>query len=159
MLGSKAKREILRMNTAASFPCLLEIEHPDYGIFRYANVTDKRGIDFEGNHYEAASFVITLPEMTQNGYTDAKLAMSCIDQEWIVKLRNTQKRATARFVAVIVMDDDGTVSVEASEDLPFQLTSVSWNESVIEWTMEFADPMDISVPIDVANIDNVPGCQ
>ena len=159
MISNKAKQEIMRMRTSAMFPFLLEIDHPDYGIFRYANVTDKKGVEFEGNIYERASFAITPPEETQNGYTDAELSLSCIDQEWIAKIRNTQKKATARFVATIVRSEENTVVVEALDDLPFELTSASWNDAVLTWNMQFTDTMDISVPVDVANIDNCPGCQ
>lgn len=162
MISNKAKKELLRMRTAASFPYLLEIDHPTEGVFRYANTTDKQGILFEGNRYAAASFVITPPEMTSSGYSNAQLSLSCVDQEWIIKIRNhqnDQRRATARFVATIVMESDGNVTVEALDDLPFELTEVSWNEAVITWTMVFADPLDISIPVDVANIDNCPGCQ
>lgn len=147
------------MRTSSMFPFLLEIDHPDYGIFRYANVTDKKGVEFEGNVYERASFIITPPEMTQNGYTDAQLSLSCIDQEWIIKIRNTSKKAKARFVASIVRTDGNDVVVEALDDLPFELTEASWNEAVITWKMVFTDPMDISVPVDVLNIVNCPGCQ
>lgn len=159
MLSNKSKQEILRMRTASSFPYLLEIEHEDYGTFRYANTSDRRGIQFEGNLYESASFMITPPEITRDGYTDATLSMSCIDQEWIMKIRGTHKRATARFVAVIVRDDDDGTVVESIDDLPFELSEASWNEAVITWKMIFADPLDIAVPIDVANIENCPGAE
>lgn len=158
MLSNKSKKEILRMETSASFPYLLEIEHEDYGIFRYANVTNKDGVTFEGNVYESASFTITPPEHTQDGYTDATLSLSCIDQEWIMKVRNTNKRAKARFVASIVRIDDGNIVVEAIDDFTFELSEVSWTDAVMTWKMIFADPFDIQVPVDVANSENCPGC-
>lgn len=158
MLSNKSKQEILRMQTSASFPYLLEIDHPDYGIFRYANVSNKDGITFEGNVYESANFVINPPEQTQEGYTDATLSFSCIDQEWIMKIRSTNKRASARFVASIVRTDENQLVVESIEDLTFVLSEATWNEAIITWKMIFPDPFDILVPIDVANSENCPGC-
>lgn len=159
MISNKAKQQILRMRTATMFPFLLEINHPDYGDFRYANVTGTTGVEFEGEWYQPASFIITPPELTQNGYTDAELSLSCIDQEWIIKIRGTTKKASARFVASIVRSENNNVITEAMDDLPFELNEASWNDGVITWKMKFTDPMDISVPVDVANIDNCPGCQ
>ena len=57
------------------------------------------------------------------------MSLSCIDQEWIAKIRNTQKKASARFVATIVRSEENNVVVEALDDLPFELTSASLNDA------------------------------
>lgn len=159
MLSNKAKREMLRLRSSASFPYLIEINHPVYGVFRYVNMTGKKGIEFEGNVYTPAQFHVEPPSQNQDGYSDATLTMASVDQEWIIKIRETNQRATVRFVAVIHMVDGEQHFVEPAEDLLFELTSVSWNRTTISWKMGFVDPLDMNVPVDVANIENVPGCQ
>lgn len=159
MLGNKAKREILRSSTSAFFPYLIEITHEDYGTFRYANTTVSDTIMFEGEAYSPASFSIDPPSQTNTGISNATLTMSAVDQEWIVKIRSTDKKASARLIeAVCMFNDDGEIEVESAESLPFTLAKASWDGVKITWDMEFDDVMGIQVPLDVATKATVPGC-
>lgn len=157
MLSNKAKKEILRTSTTSFFPYLLEIYHPNYGTFRYANTSGIEGVTFEGNFYQSASFDIQPPEHTNTGVSNASLTLSAIDQEWIIKIRETHTKATAKLIEAICIIGENGIEVESAESISFSLTQVQWNDLQITWTLVFDDSMDISVPIDVATQATVPG--
>lgn len=159
-LSNKAKQKIMRMQTYAKFPYLIEITRTtsknQTEVFRYSNSFDDK--EFEGNTYKAGWFMIEPPEERQDGISDAKLTISAIDTEhnWIGKIRDTQKRATVRFVAVIEHYEDGDTVIEPIEDNTYLLTVVDWNEKTIQWTMIFDELKDIQVPLYECNSFTVP---
>lgn len=158
-MNSRIKNEMMKMETFAKFPYLIEITHylndGTENIYRYANSDEN--IEFEGNVFNAGYFKITPPERSSNYISDAKLTISAVDQTWIQKIRETQKRAKVRFVAVIQYDDEnGVEAVEPIEDIEFELTKANWNETEIQWVMEFDNLMDINVPIDEMTSLNCP---
>lgn len=149
----------MKMETFSKFPYLIEITRfgndDELEVYRYANSDED--IVFEGNIYEAGYFSITPSERDEKGISDAKITISCIDQQWIDKIRSTQKRSKVRFVALIQYTDSNNVeSVEAIEDIEYELTKATWNESEIQWTMEFDNLLDINVPIDIMGSLNCP---
>lgn len=149
-----AQQQILRRDTHAKFPYLIAIkhytnadDHTEFNMYYYAN--SDIDIEFEGNTYTASVFSVQPPEKKSDGFSDAKISISAIDQEWIVKIRNTPtraKRAELTFVAVIQYEN-GTEVVEAIEEEKFILTNASWNDESIEWTMKFDDLMDLQIPM------------
>lgn len=157
MFSNKAKREVLRTSTTAFFPYLLEIKHPDYGVFRYANINGTDGVTFEDNFYQSAAFDIQPPEYTNTGISNATLTLSAIDQEWIIKIRGTDKKATARLIEAIGWIGEDGLEIESSDSIVFTLTQAQWDDVKITWTMEFDDTMELSVPIDVATRATIPG--
>lgn len=159
MFSNKAKQEVLRTATTAFFPYLLEIDHPDYGVFRYVNIEGGDGVTFEGNFYQAASFTIQPPEQNNSGISNATLTLSAIDQEWIIKIRNTDIKARARLIEAICMFTETGIEVESAESIYFTLTQAQWDDLQITWTMVFDDTMEISVPLDVASAATIPGAQ
>lgn len=154
MLTRTGKNEMLRMETRAKFPFLIEIKYystngnltddngDKYSIYRYAN--SDNDIVFNENTYYASYFEIELPQETTNGVSDAKITISAIDQSWIQKIRETGKRSQIKFIAVIMFDS----TIEPIEEMDFELTSVTWNDVSIQWTMEFDNLMDIQIPIE-----------
>jgi len=100
-----AKQQMLRRETQARFPYLIEIHHfTESGaenIYRYANTDED--VTYNNATYTASCFSITPSEKTSSGFSDAKLTISAIDQEWIVKIRETQKRAKIIFTASITV--------------------------------------------------------
>lgn len=158
-MTNKAKQLSVRLETYAKYPYLIEINHEDYGTFRYANCDEN--IEYLGNTYLSGYFEVTPPERKDNSIGDAKLTISAIDQEWIYKLRNTQKRAIIKFLAVIVYDDDMNVEqVEPIDELDFVLTKATWDgEFAIQWDMSYDEGMGIVVPCDKATSQKVPACK
>ena len=150
-LSALAKQRILRLETYAKFPYLIEItrvnQNDEEEVYRYAN--SDTPITFEGNVYQSGYFSIEPPEEKAEGITDARLTMSAIDTEhnWIGKIRETQKRAKIRFVAVIEYDQNNQQNIEVLEDNDFVLTVASWNRNTIQWTMKFDELCDIQIPL------------
>lgn len=158
-MNNKSKQQILRMETYAKFPYLIEISHEEYGVFRYANSTED--ITYNGNVYSSSWFEISPPERKDNSIGNASLTISSIDQFWISKIRDTDIRAKIKFIAVIEYTDDMNIEcVEPMDELDFELTKSSWDgEFSISWTMEFDDGMSIVVPCDKATSQKVPACK
>lgn len=157
-VSSEATALALAQETRARFPYLIHIHNDDYGDFWYAN-SDK-SIDFEGHTYQSACFSLTPPERTTTGISNATLTISAINQEWIYKIRQTQKRSSMEFIAAMVYDSakTGDVICEPIEENRFTLTSASWNEENITWEAVFDDTMSIQVPCDDGSAQTTPGC-
>jgi hypothetical protein len=151
-----AQREIARRNTQAKFPALIEITHDDMGPFRYAN--SDQDIMYDGQTYLASVFSIEPPDKDGDKIGNARITISTIDQEWIERIRSTQKPAKLRFVATIVYDKDGKVEVEKLEENSFTLRSASWNEIAISWELVFDENMTILLPAEDCTVLTCPGC-
>jgi len=153
------QQQIVRMETRAKFPYLIEITDPEGNIYRYAN--SDTDIEYEENGvtntFTAGYFKITPPEKTQTGFKDAKLTISALDQVWIEKIRSTQKRSTVRFLAVIMYEEDGNKYAEPTEDVTMSLTNATWNDTTIEWNMKFDDSLDLLIPCNKATSFTYPG--
>lgn len=156
MLSARAKQEMLRMETFAKFPYLIEVSHEDYGVMRYANCD--QDVTYNGNVYQASCFSINPPDRTNTSISDGTLSFSSVDQEWIMKIRSTQKRAKIKFLACIIYDRQNNIEgIETIEELDFTLTKCSWNDTVIQWTMVFDEDMNLVIPCDVASPLKTPG--
>lgn len=141
-LDNKAQQEILRMETQALFPYLIEVTIGNE-VLRYANTDDN--IIFDDNEYIASYFKISPPERTKDSIKDASITISALDGEWIARIRQMNERAKIRFVACIIYDKNERV-IEPIDDITFMLTNASWNDTTIQWTMKFDDLLDIRMP-------------
>ncbi len=85
MLSPFTQKRLVAQRTAAKFPYLIKITHPDYpaGIF-YANASED--ITYDGNIYNRATFSIQPPDRDGSKIGDATLTISAIDQVWIEKV-------------------------------------------------------------------------
>ncbi len=157
MLSAFSQRQLAAQRTAAKFPYLIKITHPDYpaGIF-YANASED--ITYDGNIYNRATFSIQPPDRDGSKIGDATLTISAIDQVWIEKIRNTQIPAKLEFIAALVYEEGAISGIEPLEQNSFTLRSVSWNETTITWQMSFDENMAVNVPIDECNAMTCPGC-
>ena len=150
-LSALSKQKLLRLETYAKFPYLIEItrinSNDQEEVYRYAN--SDTPITFEGNVYQSGYFSIEPPEERADGISDARLTISAIDTDnnWIGKIRDTQKRAKLRFIAVIQYDSNNQQQIEVMEDNDFVLTVASWNRQTIQWTMKFDELSDIQIPL------------
>lgn len=151
-----AAKQIARQRTAAKFPYLIKITHPEYPPMLYVN--SKTDLQFNGEIYNAASFSIQPPDRDGSKIGDATLTISAIDQVWTEKIRSTQKPAKIQFIAVIVYEGNSIVGIEALEENSFTLRGASWNETAITWQMVFDENMAIIVPADKCNAMTCPGC-
>ena len=156
MPSAYAKQQILRTNTQSMFPYLIEIHHEDLGTFYYINASE--GLTWDDKYFYPVCFSIQPPEYNSTGLSNATLTMTAIDQEWIMKIRSTNKRAKIRFLAVMINSKEGEVEVEVLENIEFVLTSVSWNEIAITWTMEVEQTIQTQIPLHVADSITCPGC-
>ena len=155
MLSRKAKLEMEKTLTRAKFPYLIEITYYKNDntseIFRYANADDDK--TFENHTFTAGYFTMQLPEKTQSGITDAKISISAIDQTWIQRIKEAdkKKRSKIRFVASIDYEDNNTETLESIEDMEFELTNATTEGSVIQWTMDFDPLASVKVPCEECN--------
>lgn len=152
-MTNKGKSEVLKTERTATFPYLIHVHNDDLGDFYFANYY--KDVTYNGKTYLKSSFQIDPPDKTQSNIGNATLTISVADQVWIEKIRNTQKRSTIEFVAVIIYEDD---SIEPIEENQFVLTSASWDESVLTWQMIFDENMDILTPCDIIGGLNCAGC-
>lgn len=147
-MTSLVQSKLVKTEIQASFPYLIEIwkssDTDKSDVMRYVNSLEDK--TFEGNTFTAGYFKVSPPEKTDSGIKDAKITMSAVDQTWIVKIREADERYRIRFVAAIDYEDDGTEYIEKLDDITFTLTSATWNETTIEWTMKFDEWQDIKVP-------------
>ena len=154
MISNFVKGLINKQEVQAQFPFLIKITHEDYGTFLYCNAS--HDITYDGETYQQAVFKITPPEITATSVGNATLTMSTVDQEWIAKIRGTQKRANVRFIAAIVYQNGGQV-IEPLFDNEFVLTQAQWTEISVTWTMVFDDKWDINIPCQIMDSLNAPG--
>jgi hypothetical protein len=154
-VSSFSRRQITQQRTAASFPCLIEITHPEYPEMLYTNASEN--ITYDGKVYNAATFSIQPPDRDGSKIGDATLTMSAVDQVWIEKIRSTQKPAKLRFIAVIVYQEGSIAGIEPLEENTFTLRAANWNEIAITWSMHFDENMAIVVPAEKCNAQTTPG--
>jgi len=156
-MNSKSKKEVLRQQTRAKFPYLIEITTPDNQVFRYNNTDED--ITYEGNTFKASYFYLTPPKETNGVLSDTTISISCVDQEWIKRIRQytNTNRCTIRYVAVIMYEEDGTSYIDPCEDNTFFLAKADWNDLTITWSMTLDDVMSIQIPCDVASPLNSTG--
>lgn len=153
-LTSLAKQKMLRMDTFASFPFLVEITHNN-SIYRFVNSDSDK--TFEGNVYTATVFAITPPSKDTDRISDGKVVFSNIDSFWTNLVRISDEIPKLRFVAVIEYENGNSVGIEAIEDLSFNLTKPSWDEVQISFTMEYEYKRDIRVPAHLCDSITTPG--
>ena len=150
-----AKLEMEKTLTRAKFPYLIEITYYKNDntsqVFRYANSDEDKV--FEGNTYSAGYFTMQLPQKTQSGISDAKISISAIDQTWIQRIREAdlKKRSKIRFVATIDYPNNNQETIEAIEDMSFELTNGTTEGNIIQWTMKFDTLSEIKVPHEECN--------
>lgn len=154
-ISALSQKKIVRMETQAMFPYLVEITHVldeknedgtthKENVYRYANSGEN--IEFEGNVYQASYFKISPPQKSESEIKDATITISAVDQIWINKIRGSNQRSRIRFIAVIQYDENGRTFVEPLDDITFTLTDASWDESTIQWTMKHDVNSDIKMP-------------
>lgn len=139
----KAKTEILRMETRALFPYLIEIT-VDNEVFRYVNLDED--VTFENHIFTASFFKITPPERTQSSIKDASITISAIDGEWIYKIRNTNNQAKIRFVGCIIYEENNERYIDKIDDVTLKLTEASWNDTTITWKMQYDNLLNVNYP-------------
>jgi hypothetical protein len=143
------------METYAKFPYLIEVTHPAFATFRFANSDED--IIYEGQKYESAYFTIDPPDRDGSKIGDGQLTISAIDQLWIERIRTIQTAAKIKFLATIAYDDGVVSGVEPIEEMEFTLRIANWNENTITWAMVFDENMAIRVPCDRATALKCPG--
>ena len=157
-MTNNAKQKIVRTNTEASFPFLIELHYKDKnGVAvteRYVNADEQK--TYNGNVYLPACFSVIPPSMDNSSVTDGKLTFSVIDNNFINKIRDTQERMTCVFVAVIDYEDDGEQVIEEIETMSFILVKANWNETECGFNMLYDDRMNYNVPMDMASVLKVP---
>lgn len=154
----KSKKEILKQQTRAKFPYLIEITLPDNEVYRYNNTDDN--ITYENNVFSSAYFYLTPPKENNGVLSDTTISISAIDQEWIKKIRKipaNSPRATIRYVAMIKYDEGNNSYLDPCEDNIFYLSNANWNDYTITWSMTLDDVMSIKIPCDVASPLNTTG--
>jgi hypothetical protein len=157
-MTTEAKRKIMKMETYAKFPYLIEVTYKKNDgtqeVLRFANSDED--IEYDDETFTAGYFEITPPTRENGEISDAKITISAIDQTWIERIRNTSKRSTIRFIAVIQHEENGETVIEPIEDMEFELTKATWDDSAIQWTMEFDNLLDINLPLDEMTSLNCP---
>ena len=158
-MTTEAKHQMLVGETRAKFPYLIHISH-SLGDWYYCNC-DKE-ISYAGKTYKPAVFSIAAPEETSSSIKNTSLSLSVVDTEedWIANIRNAgNERFKFEFSAMIYYErDSGEPLLEELESNSFMLTSASWNDLTVNWTVVFDENMSINVPCDIAGSANMPAC-
>lgn len=154
-LSNLAKQKILRLETYAKFPYLITVTLPDDTVWRFVNCDED--VVYDSHTYTAGYFEITPPNRTNTEIGDGKLTISTIDQTWIEQVRNITERAKLAFVACILYNDSGSVdTIEAIDELSFELVNASWDGTSMSFDMKYDEGMSIVLPCDTANAQKVP---
>lgn len=156
MLTNRGKSKLVGMQSEAFVPYLIEINSPDFGIFRYTNIDSE--VTFEGHAFTPAYFEISPPEKTEGAVGNAKISISAVNQEWIVRIRDGDQQSRLRLIHVLIYEEGGQIKVESIEDTDFSLTNADWDDASISWDMEYDDVMQVKVPCDTADSLNMAGC-
>jgi len=156
MPSPKVQKILAAQRTAAKFPCLIKISHPEYSDMYFANSSDN--VSYNGNIYNAASFSVQPPSIDGAKIGNATLTISAIDQFWIERIRATQIPAELRFIAAIVYDELGVMGIEVLEENSFILRAANWNEISISWEMSFDERMNYIITSIKCTPMTVPGC-
>lgn len=156
MVTNKGKSKLVGMQSDALVPYLIEIDSPDFGMFRYTNIDS--AVTFEGHVFTPAYFEISPPEKTEGTIGNAKISISAVNQEWIIRIRDGDGQSKLRLIHCLVYEDGGQIKVEGIEDTDFSLTNADWGDDTISWDMEYDDVMQVMVPCDVADSLNMAGC-
>jgi hypothetical protein len=157
-LSPRVQKLLAAQRTAAKFPYLIRIVHPnpDYPDMLYANSSEN--IEYDNKIYEAASFSIQPPERDGPKIGAATLTISAVDQVWIEKIRVTQKPAELHFIAVIVYDEHGTAGIESLEENSFTLRGTQWDELSISWELVFDERQENIITSVSCTPHIAPGC-
>ena len=156
-MNVKAQAEMLRLETRAKFPYLVDIMYND-GTVAYRLCNADEDITFDGNVYTGSVFSLVAPDIKENSIGNGSVSFSAIDQTAIELVRGQSKRLRIRFVGVIQYNDDDSIeTVEALEDTEYFLKNVSWDDEKISGTLVFDEFMDVNIPCHVSNSCNTPG--
>jgi hypothetical protein len=156
MPSPKVQKLLAAQRTAARFPSLIKISHPEYADMYFAN--SSKSVSYNGNIYNAASFSIQSPDVEGAKIGNATLTISAIDQFWIERIRRTQTPAQLQFIATIEYDEAGALQIEALEQNSFILRVANWNEISISWEMSFDERMNYIITSIKCTPLTVPGC-
>lgn len=153
-----AKQKLVRMETYASFPYLIEITYEDENSVihteYYVNADEAK--EYNGHTYQPACFSVVPPSQDNTTISDGKLTLSTVDDSWVLKVRNASKRMKCTFVAVINYEEGSTETIEEIETMVFTLVKARWNETTLDFNMLFDDRMNLQVPRDVATVLKAP---
>lgn len=150
-----SQARMLRLDSMARFPYLMEIITASGEVTRFANTDDE--VEWDNQTYYPCSFNIVAPDVKENSVGNGNITMSAIDQTLIMAVRKQQEKLRIRFVAVIEYEDDFAIdTIEAMEDTEFKLANVTWDDLTISGTLIFDDLMDVNLPCDVSNSQNCP---
>lgn len=141
MISPKAAQQMVRLNSSAYFPILLQIVSTAFDGGEMCLVNNKTDLEYGGKTYRAACFEFSPPKYTDKKIGNATLSISTINQEVLIAIREMRERATANVIAAFYYDD-GVLTFEPMEEWSFSLRRVSWNELVATWEMIFDDRMD-----------------
>ena len=150
------QKMLAAQRTAARFPYLVKITHPDYSDMLYANSSEN--IVYQGDIYNAVSFSIQPPDMDGPQIGAAALTISAVDQVWIEKIRSTQIPAQLQFIAVIVYDGFGIAGIEQLEENNFTLRAAKWDEKSITWDLSFDERQSYIITSIKCTPQIAPGC-
>jgi hypothetical protein len=153
MISSWTQREISRRQTQLKFPYIIKISSDDLGDFYYAN--SDQDIYYNGQKYDASVFSVQPPDKDGSRIGNAQITISAVDQEWIQRIRSTQKPAKLHFIATIA---NGDQVLEPLEENTFTLRQAGWNEVAITWTMNFDENQSILIPSEKCTAITTPGC-
>jgi hypothetical protein len=139
--------QIFKLMTTAMFPALIKFTYTEDGITKHLRLVNNTvDMVYDGETYIAASFKYNPPKNSDRKMGNGTLSISCIDQSMIVLIRSLKARATAKVTAAFYYDEDNHLYFEPIDEWTFKLSTVSWNESVAQWTMLYDDRMDIQFP-------------
>lgn len=160
-MTNAGKQRLVRMETQASFPFFIKIHYDDGNgneiVENYVNCDEQKV--FDGETYQPAYFIVKPPSRSNSTVTDGQLTLSTVDQSWIVKVRNAQKRMKCEVVGAMIYDTQGGYTIESIEESSFTMVRASWNEETMSFALMFDDRMNLQVPMDIATTIKVTGME
>ena len=147
-LTKNAVNTIIKSDVRAEFPYLIKITHKlndgTENVYYLAN--SDTDITYDSHLYKASCFSIVPPEEKFDGFTNASLTLSAVDNVWIERIRSSQQISKIEFVAAIKYLNQN-LSIEPREEYECILRDATFDDKSITWTLVFDELLEVNLPM------------
>lgn len=170
-LQTMALEELMKTNSDASFPFLIEIKCPDIKWKNNENQEDgylrvisdnniiqyrKKG-DKEAKYYYPSCLSFTPPSVNGKEIGNATLSISTIDYQVIEVIRSIKTKPVVSVIAGFMKKDDEYFFSEINS-FNFTCENVQWDKTTAQFTLVYDNVMKLQVPKTTATLQMFPAC-
>ena len=163
-LTNKGKEQILRQQMQASFPFLIKIDWRNGQVSRFINADEDTEYEeydestgtTSTQTYEAYTFSLVLPDMSDKGFGSGSLNLSRLNDNTniIGLIRNLPigQRPIIQIKGLIAYVDNSISEIETIFDTMYYLSNPNWGEGTdITFSVKADEGLDVQMPCDEMN--------